>query len=227
MLFTSPTIGAASGSLGGITASRNRFGQYFRVRAVPVQPNTQEQQDVKAAFGSLAIQWRSLPQIRRDEWDLYGENTPMLNKLGQSILLTGMNHFVRSNTPRVVNGNTTVLAGPAVFGLPQLSPWSFTATAVGSVLDVLFDSDDPWQDIDQAHMYLYIGKPVNDSILFYKGPFRFTDVIDGNSATPPLTPFAATSVRPMVAGQKIYLRATVSLADGRLTTGQINSTIVL
>lgn len=226
MLFTSQVIASASGSAGGLTASRNRFGNYFRTRAVPVQPNTSRQQFVKAAFAALSVRWTGLTQAQRDTWDLYAENTPVTNKLGLTVLLTGLNMYIRNNLPRDQASFTVIDTAPSIFGLGLFRPvLDFAAVAATDTLTVTWNADDGWDDADGAGLLLYVGRPQSPSVHFYKGPFAFTGSVNGSSTTPPLTPTDTISVEPFVAGQAIFLRLQVTEADTRLSTQQILTTI--
>ena len=65
MLFV-PTIGTKlSGSLGGIVASHNRFGSYFRQRTVPVNPDTADQQMVRGYSGLPRIALEAIQRFAR------------------------------------------------------------------------------------------------------------------------------------------------------------------
>jgi len=57
-----------SGSYAQMTASRNRFGQYFRTRAVPVNPATPQQLVQRARLSTNAAGWRDLTDGERAGW---------------------------------------------------------------------------------------------------------------------------------------------------------------
>ena len=57
-----------SGSYQGITSSRNRFGQYVRTRAMPVQPRTTFQLNQRARLSTNAAAWRALSDAQRAGW---------------------------------------------------------------------------------------------------------------------------------------------------------------
>ena len=105
MLFKSALITQASGSIGGMTASRNKGGAYFRARALPTNPNTPEQQAVRGYLGTLANLWTNvLTPANRVLWDFYAFNVPVINAVGDSIQLTGQQMYIRANVPRLQAG---------------------------------------------------------------------------------------------------------------------------
>ncbi|KKL73251.1 hypothetical protein LCGC14_2076760, partial [marine sediment metagenome] len=55
-----PTVAAISGSIGGTVYSRNRGGAYIRNRAIPVDPNTSFQINVRAILAAQSQNWADL-----------------------------------------------------------------------------------------------------------------------------------------------------------------------
>lgn len=86
-----------SGSVAGVTSSRNRFGQYRRSRAVPVQPRTPKQTSIRAAFTSAASLWRTLSDPQRTAWNDYAAQIVRNDSLGSSYSPTGAALFTGSS----------------------------------------------------------------------------------------------------------------------------------
>lgn len=225
MKYLSPVYSQGSGSIAGITYSHNRFGNYTRMRVTPVNPSSTQQQFVRNAFGALAVIWATtLTTAQRDAWDLYADNVPVLDKLGQSINLTGMNMFIRSNTPRQQLNNIAgsvvlpiVLTGPTTFSLAETDPSASATVTTPSAVSTTFDDQLDWVTEDEAALFVYSGRPANASINFFGGPNRFAGITLGDLAIPPTSPAATTSLYTYAAGQKAFLQARISRADGRLS----------
>lgn len=83
-----------SGSQASTVASRNRFGQYNRTRAMPIQPRTDLQVAVRAALAAASQAWRGLTDAVRAAWATYSDSTPTLDSLGQTIFPSGHQRFV-------------------------------------------------------------------------------------------------------------------------------------
>jgi hypothetical protein len=83
-----------SGSQADTTASRNRFGQYNRTRAMPTQPYTVRQVLVRGRLTDASQAWRELTDEVRATWNAYAAVTPRVDSLGQTIYLTGHQQFV-------------------------------------------------------------------------------------------------------------------------------------
>jgi len=219
MLYKSALTTQASGSLGGITASHNRGGQYLRARTVPTDPQSPGQIVVREAFANMAELWKALTPAARDRWDTYASNTPVKNRVGADITLTGRAHFMRANVPRVAAGIPAVALGPTVSGIPSVSPISLSVTAAGGVgaANLAFETSDDWVNSLAAHMMVYCGRPKNETVFFFKGPYILTTVLDGSDVTPPTSPAAFVWPFTTDAGDKLFCQARICLADGRLS----------
>lgn len=95
MLFK-PIIGTdLSGKVGGIVASHNAGGAYFRAATIPTNPNTTFQQAVRNAVSQLSSMWQTtLTQAQRNEWEVYAANVKITNRIGEKINVSGLNHYV-------------------------------------------------------------------------------------------------------------------------------------
>ncbi len=212
-----------SGSIGGTVWSHNRSGVYIRNRSIPVNPNTDRQNAVRNAVRSIAIAWELvLTQPQRDAWDVYAANVTWQNRLGQAITLTGLNHFIRSNTPRVRSGIARVDAAPVIFDIAA-AEGALAATASEGTQDFTIDGDPAgaWIGEADAWQFYYMGLPQNGSRKFFGGPYRLLTAVPG--AGPPPFPVVIAGAFPFAEGQRLWLRSRVARGDGRLSEfAQIN-----
>lgn len=86
-----------SGSYQGITSSRNRFGQYVRTRAIPVQPRTPKQTQNRAQLTTASNAWRQLTDPQRTAWNDYAAQIGRSDSLGSSYFPTGAALFTGAN----------------------------------------------------------------------------------------------------------------------------------
>lgn len=218
-----PVLGSElSGSIGGITASHNAGGAYFRNRVIPTNPGSQFQTAVRSLVGQLTNLWlNTLTAGQRATWDLYAANVPLLDKLGEPINVSGLNMYVRSNTPRLQVGLPGVDVGPAAFNLGDFTPATMVnATQGGQSFDIGFNVGDDWVGEDNSSMLVYSSRPGNLSINYFKGPYRVGPAIDGEVAVPPTSPATIAGQFPFVLGQRLFVRVQVTRADGRLSLSQ-------
>lgn len=224
MLFKSSVFSQASGSLGGTVFSHNRGGQYVRQRSTPTDPNTTRQQNVRAYFTSLSQRWtNTLTVAQRLGWGVYAASVPVINRLGEQVFLTGQNHYIRGNTPRLQLGLAAVDDFPYALTLPTLSAVGVTVDATAGELDVTFDDSDLWANQDGGRLAVYQSPPVSATINFYKTPFQFVGTVDGNATTPPTSPANITSLYAFQAGQKCFIQVRALTEDARLSEKQITS----
>lgn len=217
MLFKGLIATQLSGSLDGVTASRNKGGTYFRQRAIPVNPGTAPQTQVRSIMGQLAALWtNALTAIQRSSWETYAENVPLVNRIGESITVTGLNMYQRSNIPRLQNGLPRVDSGPTVFNLGDYTAPTITSFTAPTVLSLAFTVADAWVSEDDAAMLVYGARDTGIGIVFFKGPYRKYPIqLLGNNAIPPTSPHAGTHPFVVSVGNQAFLKVAVTRADGR------------
>lgn len=217
-LFKSALITQASGSVFGMTFSRNKGGNYIRQRQIPVNPNSPQQQAVRGIVGDLSNLWvNTLTAAQRTAWTDYAANVPLVNKLGDPNTVPALSMYVRSNTPRVQAGQARVDDGPTDFTLGGFTNPSFGVDAANDEVDVSFTNTDAWANETGSFALVYASRPQNASIDFFKGPYRLAGVIAGDDVTAPTSPAAIALPFAVVAGQKVFFKFSVSRLDGRLS----------
>lgn len=211
-----------SGSIGATVYSHNRSGAYIRARSVPVNPATDRQIAARNRMDYLVDAWKTtLTQAQRDAWEQYAAGTPWLNKLGDSIYLTGLNMYVRTNTLVLQAGGTDIDTAPGVLGVAAAEQdLAVVASEAAHTLSVSYDDTADWCDLAGAYQLVYMGAPVNPGIKFFGGPYRFAKAIAGDDIAPPSSPeVIPTGDVPwtFVEGQRIWVRTRIVLDDGRVS----------
>lgn len=212
-----------SGKLGGTIFAHNRGGQYARNWSVPTDPGTDAQMDCRNAMRTLVTDWiETLDDGQRAEWTTYGENVPVLNRLGDPINLTGQQWYIACNAPRVrvdpVN-LPRVDDGPIDFDRGEYTAPTVSAYAPGfPSIDISYEALDDWNNEDDSGMIIYGSRPQNPTVEFFKGPYRLVSHLLGDLAAPPASPQTLEYPFPFALGQRLFLRAVVTRADGRLST---------
>lgn len=118
-----------SGSVAGVTSSRNRFGQYRRTRAVPVNPNSTFQGTVRARMSANSAAWRALTDAQRAGWKDLGLSMNRTDSLGQSYNLTGFQAYCSVNNNLDAMGNATVADAPVLTTPDALLTMTLTLTS--------------------------------------------------------------------------------------------------
>jgi hypothetical protein len=222
MLIKGLLASQMSGSIAGITASHNRGGQYFRARAIPVNPSSVRQQIIRAAMSALAIRWTTvLTQAQRDAWDVYASNVPVTDRLGASRKLTGLNWYSACNTPRVQSGvilpTVYIDAAPIIMTMATLTPPGIvSATAATEVLSISFNNADEWAIAVGGALLVYCGLPQSPGAMAYKGPYRYSGKIAG-AVVPPTSPLPITAAFPFGVGNRVHIQTRAITPDGRIS----------
>lgn len=238
MKFKSQVFTQASGSIGGQTFSHNKGGMYTRARRTPTNPNTLRQQIVRSAVGGMANLWNSLTDAQRAAWKLYGENVPVLNRLGDPIILSGQQQFIRTNSLIVSAKNTSaswtepsplaltpLSAAPTTFNTGASPASYFGAVAPGTDGLTLGVNLSAASDANGTLLF-YFGRPQNPGRSFYKGPYQlgaYGDVSEETTQVPLIianadfADFATNIDNPPAAGLWQPVRTVIVYADGRVS----------
>jgi len=208
-----------SGSIAGNTFARNHYGSYARARTKPINPNTAMQQACRSALSFLTNYWaQTLTSAQRTAWNLYGSSVAMTNKLGETVYLTGFNHFIRSNSILKRSARSLVAAGPTVFELPEADPtFAFTATETDNKGTYTYDDTAEWANEDGGWLHMFMGQPQNPQRNFFGGPWKLYAAVAGNSVAPPSSPGDTAGPFAMSTGQRVWVYARITRADGRLS----------
>lgn len=118
-----------SGSKAGTTASRNRFGQYYRRRAMPVQPATPSQLGQRARMVNSAAGWRALTDAQREGWASLGGQMTRSDSLGQVYVFNGFMAYCSVNNNKQDAGDAIVADAPALVTPGSLLSATVTLTA--------------------------------------------------------------------------------------------------
>jgi hypothetical protein len=122
---------AASGKLGGIVASHNRGGSYFRHHAIPTQPRTPAQKLVRNQLQAFSSAFKSLTSAQVQGWNALALTVTLKSKLGTTYHPTGQQLFVSCNKHLANVGITVQLSNaPSIPSIPGLT--TFTGTPVGN-----------------------------------------------------------------------------------------------
>lgn len=230
MKFKSQVYTQASGSIGGTTYSRNKGGMYTRSRAVPTDPGTSRQSVMRAAMGSLVSRWIStLTEVQRQAWRTYAQNVTVTDRLGDQIQISGQNHFIRSNAPRVQANLSLVDDAPTIFdtgepitGLDLVNnPGTYDVvgmdgtTAMSTTLLLATPAS------DDGDILIYLGPSVSLGRNFNKGPYQLAAIeavaSSGVSVNWQTADGSELNDSWPVIGQKRGFRARVAYDDGRLS----------
>lgn len=225
-----PILGPLSGKLGGNVFSHNRNGQYVRQFVIPTNPNTTEQNDVRGYLGQCATRWGStLTGLQRNGWRSYAETMPLVNSMGATYYLTGLQAYTRTNVSLrkaglaflddapVINGECP----PATFDQDATPPClRITDSASAAPNRLLVDlaalgTFDPAQDDFVAHFWR--NTPHGVGRTFPLGPRVYLGQVIGDATTPPTAGSFAMNAGALSIGTSCRISARLVDPSGRVS----------
>ena len=141
-----PLLGSdLSGHLGGIVASHNTYGGYFRQRVSPVNPRTPAQYAQRTALSAISQTWRALDPGLQAAWA--AACITKTSRSGDTVCLSGQAAFVFVNVIRKRIGLSLISSPPSGTGVPALTLPTVTFNAADNVT-VTFNAADEWNEAD-------------------------------------------------------------------------------
>lgn len=189
-----------SGSIGGVTHSRNRYGQYSRTRATPVNPATSQQGIVRARFGNNSAAWRALTDVQRAGWEALASQIQRTDPLGQSYTLNGQTAYMMVNNNLLDAGEAAVSAAPAIVTPGTLLSDTITLTAAS--FSVAYTAT----PLGASTRLFAYASPQRSPGRSFEADFRLVKVSTAAQASPLdiFTEYQARFGTPVV-GQRIFL----------------------
>jgi hypothetical protein len=188
-----------SGSIAGVTSSRNRYGQYKRTRAIPVNPSSDRQGIIRAQLGDLSQAWRDLTDAQRAGWENLALSLVRTDALGQQYTLDGQQAYISVNMANLNAGNATVAAAPGMVAPTGLL--TATITTTGGTLSVAYTAT----PLSAGCKLFSYASPQRSAGRNYESDLRLIAVSAAAAASPAnlLAAYTARFGAPVV-GQKIH-----------------------
>lgn len=208
-----------SGSLAGQTSSRNRFGQYRRSRAIPVNPNSSAQGAVRARLSNNAAGWRALTDAQRAGWNDLASGITRTNSLGASYNMTGFMCYCSCNINLQAAGAAVVSDAPLIATPGTLLTAVITLTA--AAMSIAYTAT-PLAAATYLFSYVSLQRSAGRA---FEGDFRLLSV-SAAAAASPANIYAAYTARfgvPVV-GRRIFFAFRLmkgGFTGGPLLTSQV------
>lgn len=208
-----------SGSVAGTTSSRNRFGQYRRTRAIPVNPASSAQGTVRARMSANAAAWRALNDAQRAGWTSLGLAMTRTDSLGQTYNLNGFMAYCS------VNNNLDLIGSATVSAAPELITPDALLTATITLTSASFSIAYTPTPMPTGTKLLVFVSPQGSAGRSFNGDFRYIFQSAAAAASPAdvLAAYTAKFGVP-VTGNKIFVSLVASIGgfeSGALITSKI------
>ena len=124
------------GKLGLTVTWHGRNGQVRRILAIPKNPRTDRQLEVRDLLQQQARRFDALTDVQQDAWNVAATGFHSTPSLGQSGPLTGLQLFVRVNCKLGLLGQDAVDVPPVAPQFPSLAVQSLVITNTAGVVAV-------------------------------------------------------------------------------------------
>lgn len=222
MLIKYTMVNAASGSAGGLTAAKNRGGNYWRARVVPLNPESPAQTEVRLNLAAAATAWRAITSAQRTDWNSYAETLSGNNRVGDSSKPSGINAFCGTNSLRHLASLAQLSPAPTSGGKGTFTPPASTPVydISSETLTVDITLTDSWAATAGGVLFAFVSRPQSAGVNYFKGPYVLGDfLVRGGSA--PSDPWVIdANVLPYAytAGQRVFMRLHAMDVLGRIST---------
>lgn len=215
-----------SGSTGGATYARNRYGAYKRNKVVPVNPRSELQVVIRSIFATCVGAWQTLTAAQRTAWKLFADSVvlpPGWNRLD------AMPEFIRCNTARMNAGLSIVEDAPTTMtnATPPSASTTIPTFTVSSGLSLAYsNTHDALGEVGGAFA-VFVSPPREATQNTRKG-WRYAGKVAG-AGTPPTSPLvisAANLPYVPVAGKTMSVRVMAIRADGRISSDIVVDDVV-
>lgn len=201
-----------SGSQANTTASRNRFGQYYRNRAMPTQPRTVAQTNIRSILAGCSTGWATLDAAEQLAWQAWAELHPRTDSLGSVVVMSGAQAFNSVNCALVQAGGTAVVAPPAD-PLPDPPTLGLVEIAAPDEFSISFTPT----PVPASTKLLIFASPPRSLGTTFNNDWRYMGFKAAASASPDETvtgPAWVAKFGNAVEGQRIFFRAAFLRTDG-------------
>jgi len=171
-----PLITSISGSIGGVTIQRNKYGISLRSKPLPPTKSTAAQQIVRKHILTIQAAWQALSDAQRLQWDRFLDFSGQTIKHNKSVKLSGHALYLKYQFLRLLSGRpllTTITYIP----MPTVKLFYRFRIAAG-VLYLDFDGN---VDVSEYYFVCKVTSPRHISKRFSPRGLRFMDTIYGDS----------------------------------------------
>jgi hypothetical protein len=116
----------------GLNVSQNgRYGQISRILAIPSNPQTPAQMNVRNVFATNARAWDTLTQVQRNAWITAAATHQSKTRCGTSGPLTGLQFYQQVNANQLLMGLDVLDAPPGTPVFGDLAPQGLVIAVAG------------------------------------------------------------------------------------------------
>lgn len=121
-----PVVTDITGSVGGATFQRNRFGMTMRAKPLPLYSQTSAQYTIRRLIIFLQYSWQGLTDAQRLQWNRFLDFSGQTIRRDRSIKLSGQTLYIKYQLWRLLT-NQSLLTTLAYSPMPDFFPIDYIA----------------------------------------------------------------------------------------------------
>jgi hypothetical protein len=158
----------ARGKIGGAVASKNKYGNYFRKKVKPSNPQSVAQVESRMVLKTFAKDWKALSQSNRNSWIDQAQNINRKNSLGNNYKMTGLQLYISTNKVNQLVGGSPISIAQAPVPTSNLTDLTLTLGGTPKALTVTSTSVLATNEI----LIIEATRPLSAGKAFVKSEFR-------------------------------------------------------
>lgn len=163
----SPLLTEISGSIGGITIQRNKFGLSIRQKPIPLDKFTPAQAVIRAHIATIQAAWQDLTAAERLQWNRFLDYSGQTIRRNNSVKLSGHALYIKYQLFRLLAG-FPLLTTITYVTMPEVQPF-VAVTNIGTHLNVTFQSA---LDVSEYFFVILLSNPRQASRAFSPSGLR-------------------------------------------------------
>lgn len=173
----SPLLTDISGSIGGMTIQRNKFGMTLRRKPLPIRSATTAQLNVRVLMVTIQKAWQNLTDAQRLQWNRFLDFSGQTINRDRSVKLSGHALYIKYQLYRLLSGYSllttlTYVPMPAVPLIDEI-------TLAGGVFELEFATAVDYSD----YFFIFsITTPRGENRAFSRRGLRYMKVTRADTA---------------------------------------------
>lgn len=209
-----------SGSIGATTFSSNKGGDYMKNKVIPLNPTTARQTLIRGLTAGFAQSWRGLTQAQRDAWNVATINFPVTNRVGNTVILSGEQLYIKLNVVLSNTGSPNILTPPTPASVINWQSLSLAAALATMTFTALNLATPATLTVPAGQsLVIYATAPLSAGVSNFKSRLRQIVVFLTGSSTSAATIFAAYVIK-YGAGPPTGTKVGLMIQSSVNTTGQ-------
>lgn len=200
----SPLLSQASGSCGDITASRNRYGSYFKSKGGGSAAGSPYWEFVRDNNQAIMTYWSTLSYAQKMAWQAASDYHLKSYSFGNQSTLPGYNYFLSCNNNLLLCGQA-IIDTPPPYGVAEMPDNVSLSTNVSTQSLILSYNNTLSNDY---YTKIFITAPVKSGVTWYNNKLRFLQASQSNDIAPAdlSAHYAARFAVPFEVGHQIFVK---------------------